>query len=321
MKDYNFALCLTSYKRIDLLQLQIYRMLHQSYQKFHLFVAVKGCSEYTFNHYLVPHFQSFIDDGKLTLRYFPNKNQFSNFMDCIRNLDISGFDFFCKIDDDDFYTHDYLETRNKFANRFPDKHLYLWRRHERHVRRSVKGFPVFNFSGHYVFAGPTLCIKKGLIEELIEAEKSPLALSEHIKRHGLSKDLDGCGFSEDRLFCDSMFEDGVNLKDYITEEDCVVNTSTASTQRGGFHSEDFKNANYKFSKEPALWEYIVTTKRGEKSLYDVRIFNGKAYNFYFHSQGDIEKETPEELVIFWDAGMRETYKKQESGLWVLDTLL
>ena len=66
-----------------------------------------------------PQFQEFIDEGRLTLRWFPNKNQLSNLADTIRGLDTTDYELFVKIDDDDFYGRDYLLTINEFHSKSP----------------------------------------------------------------------------------------------------------------------------------------------------------------------------------------------------------
>lgn len=56
---------------------------------------------------ILPQFQPYIDAGRLTIRYFPNSNQLTNLLDCTRGLDVSDYELFLKIDDDDFYSRDY----------------------------------------------------------------------------------------------------------------------------------------------------------------------------------------------------------------------
>ena len=66
-----------------------------------------------------PLFEHFIQEGRLTMRLFPNKNQLSNFLDAIRDLDISDYDLFAKIDDDDLYGRDYFKSINDFHQHLP----------------------------------------------------------------------------------------------------------------------------------------------------------------------------------------------------------
>lgn len=102
------ACLLPSYKRFKDLQRQIWCLMDQDTADFHLFVAVKGMAEADFQRLLLPQFSHFVEEGRLTLRLFPNRNQLSNLPDCVRRLDVSGFDLFAKLDDDDVYALDYL---------------------------------------------------------------------------------------------------------------------------------------------------------------------------------------------------------------------
>lgn len=65
------ALCLASYKRPEDLQRQIFSIMNQSYDNFLLFEAVKGIPEFFINTFIIPQFQHFIDEGRLTIRCFP----------------------------------------------------------------------------------------------------------------------------------------------------------------------------------------------------------------------------------------------------------
>lgn len=91
------AACLSSYRRLTDLQRQIWCMMDQSYENFHVFAAVKGIPEATYRKTVLPLFEHFIQEGRLTMRLFPNKNQLSNFLDAIRDLDISDYDLLPKL--------------------------------------------------------------------------------------------------------------------------------------------------------------------------------------------------------------------------------
>lgn len=111
-----FAVCMTTYKRPDAACKQIFAMLNQDYAAdlYHLFVAVKGVPELYFNTYMLTLFKQFIDSGRLTLRYYPNYNQLTNFLDTIRDCDMSSYDKICVIADDALYAPNYLTCVNEF---------------------------------------------------------------------------------------------------------------------------------------------------------------------------------------------------------------
>lgn len=317
MKKHRFACCLSSYSRFDNMQLQIYQMLNQTYDNFHLFVACKGISEYTFNTFIKPQFQKYIDEGKLTLRHFPNKNQLSNFFDTIRDLDVSEFDFFCKIDDDDWYFPNYLEEYNKIANDYPNG-FHFRQTHDRMVRLNNKGHCSFEPTGSYICSGPTICMTRSHLEGLRKAEESEENLKAYVEAKGLPKALLKCGFIEDKLFLSGLDGDEYNHIFKYPEQLCLVNLSNSSVTRQGFLFNDFREKNEVFTKNPDYFEHVLTVDHfwhGRKK--ELRIFNKKA-NYYFANWiGDVEEFAPNRIVIRW-SGKTEELNKKENGLWICE---
>lgn len=315
MKDYRFACCLSTYKRFDNMQLQIYQMLHQNYDNFHVFVACKGISEYNFEKFIKPQFKKYIEEGKLTLRHFSNKNQFSNFFDTIRGININEYDYFLKIDDDDLYRPNYIKTYNKHANERPETNFFFRKGNLRLIRLNYKGYTSLENTGTDVFMGPTLCMTKSHIKDLIEAEKSVANLEKFIIERNLPKDLLKCGFTEDRLFCMSM-KPQFNIANSSEELSCI-NFSNASTSRGGFILGGFHQKNSTFNKNPDYYEHILSLRRPKFGLKDIRIFNKKAHFLYSKTLGDVKEFADERLVIEWPSRIVEKFTKVEDKSWVL----
>lgn len=109
----NIAVLIASYKRLPELQHQIYTMVHQDCAPALILVAVKGFTEYHIDKFIRPKFAQF---PNVKIKCVPNKNQLSNLLDCVRDEDLTGIDYFLKIDDDDFYPHDYVSTVRKWVN-------------------------------------------------------------------------------------------------------------------------------------------------------------------------------------------------------------
>lgn len=170
-RSYRIAGLLSSYKRLKDLQRQIWCMMDQDYPNFHLFVAVKGVSEADFRRVLLPQFRHFIEEGRLTMRLCPNRNQLSNLLDTVRELDVSEYDLFAKIDDDDIYARDYVSLVNRFHSMLPPgigshytgKGGYFW---------SAKGFPSVAMGGFGLY-GPTIVFPKRVLELLQSYEQNP----------------------------------------------------------------------------------------------------------------------------------------------------
>lgn len=166
----NIAVLLSSYKRFTDLQHQIYTMLNQDEPPQAIFVAVKGYSEYFINKFLKKKFEKF---ESVKIKCVPNKNQLSNLLDCIRDEDPDQFDYFLKIDDDDFYPNDYITNtrmlmKNALVNN-PDiqghgmKHVYG------HLKKNAN-FHFFEYSHRSCFGG-TLGFTRKVLDYLFKMER------------------------------------------------------------------------------------------------------------------------------------------------------
>lgn len=116
------AVCLTSYNRPVDLQRQLYAMLDQDYPKecYKVFACVKGLSEFYYKNFIHPNFKHFEEAGRLRIYTTSNKNLLSNFLDTIRDVDLSDYDLFLKVDDDDFYARNYLKSIDEFHSSVND---------------------------------------------------------------------------------------------------------------------------------------------------------------------------------------------------------
>lgn len=317
-RDFRFALLLATYKRLCEGQLQIFKMLNQSYENFHLFVAVKGCSEYVFNKSWLPYFQKFIDEGKLTLRRFPNKNQMSNLVDCVRGLNLRGYDYFCKIDDDDFYDVNYLKRCNEAANESSGKNLFWMDRSCRLVVNRHDNFYRFKKNTQWnSYWGPTLCATRFVWQEYMNLENGEEDLPSYIGKNNLPamprhKD---CGFHEDKLLYSMMraFGGVYNIRKngipYV-----MFNESNASVSRGGFVNGWFQTENSDVTKSELAEEQIFYCKTPDFED-DVRVFMGYVWGVASGATGKLISLTDTELEIDWDKFLPQKYTRQDDGSW------
>lgn len=124
MHYYKFLVCISSYKRPVHVLGQIHRFFKQSYNNFDISVVVRNCDEnvnkvISNECAIYPKISSKNNSSTgLILSFDKNKDQLNNLLDCIRNADYSNYDFFCKIDDDDIYSLNYLENINKKLNEY-----------------------------------------------------------------------------------------------------------------------------------------------------------------------------------------------------------
>ncbi len=120
-RERKIALCLaiTRKEQIENLYRQIESFMHQSYRSFHIFVAVSGITEEYFHRYVIPHVFHGINEELLTLRLFPDSNQATAFANTVRNMDISGYELFVRLNPSENYHIDILSFINAFHTGMP----------------------------------------------------------------------------------------------------------------------------------------------------------------------------------------------------------
>lgn len=310
------ACLLSSYKRLKELQRQIYCFMDQSYKNFHLFVAVKGVSEHDVVDILMPTFSHFIEAGRLTIRMAPNRNQVSNLIDCVRGLDVSEYDLFAKIDDDDIYARDYLSTLAEFASFLP-----------KGVGSYYQGFGGFfvkdgTFSHStvrwYSAWGPTLCFPPQCMRTLSAIEKNP-SLAAEVCRGARETQF---GFAEDLiLHILNMKAGAMNRAPYLVscgkdKQVCVCQDNT-STTRGGYIENDFSEVTKNLNTLKKNDEYVLALDAGrEPRICVVRgevaeIIDRTPHEMYsvlsFENGSHIELEAMDGAIARYEHGPRGLY--------------
>lgn len=107
-----FLICISSYKRPIQLLGQIHRFNNQSYKNLDISVIVRGCDNLVYN--IISEECKIYNN--VFINYGENGSQINNLLDCIRQTNYSNYDYFCKIDDDDIYSLDYINNINLLIN-------------------------------------------------------------------------------------------------------------------------------------------------------------------------------------------------------------
>lgn len=313
--DKKLAICLTSYKRLQDLQRQLWSMMDQSYSNIHVFAAVKGISEGTYYKTVFPLFEHFIEEGRLTMRLFSNKNQLSNFLDTVRGMDVSTYDLFLKIDDDDLYGRGYCRAINDFHLMLPS---YFSSYHVGPIDylTNKEGYP-FVHSGFLSIFGPTIVFSKEVLEKLFACERDPKQIGSIASgaRHA------GYGFHEDTLMHIIMRETGCcNRAEFIRSlnmsMNAVIRRDNPSVMRGGLLSSDFWRKN----------QTIFNEKNSEENILEVRhshwhglvhVFGERATRLREKDMADVLSMDEEKLILKWDKWGTETFiKDNDTGVFV-----
>lgn len=180
-KNYRFLLCVSSFKRPIFLSGQLWRMMNQTYQNFDISVSVKGIDKDWADKTFMQEWQPFVETGRVILRFDSNRKQMNNFLDTVRDIDLTQYDYFCKIDDDDWYTPDYLEDVNKNIN--SQKNVTVTGSRNAYILTENIDSVVFR-KNNTGLMGPTLCFSRKVIETALEIEKNPSLLKVYLPNDG-----------------------------------------------------------------------------------------------------------------------------------------
>lgn len=171
--DKRILVMISSYKRPLLLSGQLIRFANQTYKNFDISVSVKGAPEWYVRKTFMQEWMPLIKKGKLRVRFDKNKNQLSNLLDTVRDVNLEDYDFYCKIDDDDWYAPTYLEEVNNWLKK--ENNIAVSFTHKAVVLRN--GENVVQMSTNATaLSGPTMCISRALIKLAFELEENPSAV-------------------------------------------------------------------------------------------------------------------------------------------------
>ena len=199
-KQYRFLLMCSSFKRPMFLSGQIFRLMNQTYQNFDLSVSVKGVDPVKSAETFEKEWRPLIEKKRLFLRYDLNRAQLSNLLDTVRSVNLDNYDYFCKIDDDDWYAPEYLESVNNSLN-MTNHHV---NNEETNVALSFTEDAyrlwedvdtTYIDDNNSTLVGPTICMSRKMLKILLEIEKDPLALKKYAPDEPMGLEY----YREDRL--------------------------------------------------------------------------------------------------------------------------
>ena len=89
----SIAVCLVV-RHLENLDRLLSLFMAQPYGNCHVFAAVKGMTADNFSSLVLPRYEHWIRQGRVTLRHYPGKNQVSDLIDTIRGVELSSYDLF-----------------------------------------------------------------------------------------------------------------------------------------------------------------------------------------------------------------------------------
>lgn len=312
------AACLSSYKRVEDFIRQVLCLMNQSYPHVHVFAALKGVSRSVAEELVFPILQPFLDAGRLTLRLFPNKDQFSNFLDTVQGFDLSRYDLFAKIDDDDFYDRDYFQHVHDFHATLPAGYSS----HHRaggYVLKKADGFPSLRRTS-ILCTGAAQVMSRQVMMELVALNDSPDRMRKVLQEFRQQTGLGEIGFMEDQLFQFLMVKHGCgNIARYLEKQNIrrhiVIQSSNPSVMRGGSLSQGFKQCNRPAPSPPSSHEYVLDMIHPSWRS-GLLIFNGKARRLDCEdANARVVLLSHEKVVLEWDDGKRESFVRVSEGVY------
>ncbi len=317
-KLFRVAACLSSYKRVEDFLRQIFCMMQQSHRHLHVFAALKGVPPSVAEELVFPYVQPFIEEGRLTLRLFPNKNQFSNFLDTIRDLDVSGYDLFAKIDDDDFYSPDYIRHVCDFHAGLPDGYS-SWYRGEGSALRRWHGFPSLNRENP-LCTGAAQVMSSQVIHKLQFLENDAGEFKSSLMRCKIQTGFQSICFAEDQLFKSMMMDYGcANIAPFLDQQNIrrhlTIQLSNNSVMRGGTLTQNFVENNMQLSQDATHYESVIDLIHNNWKG-SVLLFQGRARRL--DKSGDeatVDFSSSDKITLTWDNWGTETFVRQTPGVY------
>lgn len=317
MKTMRVAACMHSFGRLYELHRQVYAMMDQSYKNFHFFVAVKGFTEEVYKEVILPPIQHFVDEGRLTIRLFPNSNQLTNFVDTVRDLDIGEYELFFKIDDDDLYHRDYIKTVVELMDNHP---VYMSSGHvgvSRVVASAGETVVLSQFTYGQI-AGVSIVLSAPCMRRVIEVEGDRDKLQEEMKAWLGASATTNIGWSEDRYFAYLATATGVVLYGDAFKDKGIIPYhvgwvySHNSVSRSNIKTTEFGRQVNSVDRSGKEW---FSTDSGTVSTFaeKAEICSGKNRGV----TGKLIEKTENTLRIEWDAALGElTYTRdKDTGKW------
>lgn len=309
------SVIMTSYKRPKELLRQILSMFNQTYTDFKMYVAVKGMTEPEFRTLILAHVFKFIKDGRLSIQYFPNKNQLSNLLDCVRFSDLKRDSLCVKVDDDDIYHPRFLEHLMAFHSSLPaDVGSYYngfsWELAQRGTYKGMR-----SYKSDWIY-GNSVVFPADIFADLKSIEKNPQNANERYSPRA--------GFREDNILIDLCKDNGAVDRTKFFEmagwcSDVIVdrsdNSSVTRTSEAWYITEEFRSANNYIGSDPDSHEYTIALKTKAHGNTAAVIFGREILMLDPLIRGIVVFHEPGiELGVRWDNGFEDEYKRTDTGV-------
>ena len=176
--------CISSFNRPVFLSAQVLRMLNQTYPV-DISVSIKGVPQGYARKTLLKEWEEYMKKGRVIVRFDKNRDQYSNLLDTVRNVDLNKYDYFCKIDDDDWYGPDYFKHVNEWLSKEKDDIALSYTINNYIIHGGKNNVMISaNITGLF---GPSMCFSRKLIKLALDLEKNPIKAEKYIPNAAFSE--------------------------------------------------------------------------------------------------------------------------------------
>ncbi len=179
-KNHRILVCISSFKRPLFATAQVYRLMRQTYPNFDISLSLKGVPQRLSEEVFIPELQPYINTGRVRVRIDKNRDQLSNLLDTVRDIDLDDYDYFCKVDDDDWYAPRYLEHVNEWLNKAYPKPAVSYTTSASIIQNGKKEATIFETSSSSLM-GPTMCFSRDVIKAALDIEEHPQRIQNYIR--------------------------------------------------------------------------------------------------------------------------------------------
>ncbi len=169
-RNNNFLFIISSHQRPVYLSGLIHSLNFQTYplQNFDISISLKGNHKDIQTYLLEPDFKDLIKNKRLFIRIDEFKDPLANMLDALRDVDLSNYDYICKINDNDWYHKDYLLNLNTLLNTLGKQNFItsgILNTLEKDIHEVYLKTKISNGNN------PDMCFSKNFAEELLNLEK------------------------------------------------------------------------------------------------------------------------------------------------------
>lgn len=171
-KNHRILVCISSFKRPIFATAQVHRFMRQTYPHFDISLSVKGVPARLMDEAFLPELAPYLSTGRLKVRMDENKDQLSNLLDTVRDVDLDDYDYFCKVDDDDLYAPVYLEHVNEWLNKVDYTPSISFTRSTKLIRDGKEELSIIQTQSSHLF-GPAMCFSREMINAALDVNAHP----------------------------------------------------------------------------------------------------------------------------------------------------